>query len=59
MQRNIWVSTADNREECTFFFPAVRAGGGLSVGLVSDGSDHKKTARAARAIEAVLQEEIG
>ena len=59
VQRNIWVSTADNREECTFFFPAVRAGGGLSVGLVSDGSDHKKTARAARAIEAVLQEEIG
>lgn len=55
--RNIWISTADNREECTFFFPAVRTGGGLSVGLVSDGSDHKKTARAARAIEAVLQEE--
>ena len=57
VQQNIWVSTADNREECTFFFPAVRTGAGLSVGLVSDGSDHKKTARAARAIEAVLQEE--
>ena len=57
ISKNIWVSTADNREECTFFFPAVRTGAGLSVGLVSDGSDHKKTARAARAIEAVLQEE--
>ncbi|MCD8355520.1 MAG: precorrin-6A reductase [Clostridia bacterium] len=59
VQRNIFVSTADNRSECTFFFPAVRTGAGLSVGLVSDGSDHKKTARAARAIEAVLQEENG
>lgn len=55
--QNIWVSTADNQEQCTFFFPAVRTGAGLSVGLVSDGSDHKKTARAARAIEAVLHEE--
>lgn len=57
--QNIWVSTADNQEQCTFFFPAVRTGAGLSVGLVSDGSDHKKTARTARAIEAVLQEENG
>lgn len=57
IQRNIFISTADNRNECTFFFPAVRTGAGLSVGLVSDGSDHKKTARAACAIEAVLREE--
>lgn len=56
-ERGIFVSTADNRDECTFFFPAVRTGDGLSVGVVSDGSDHKKTARAARAIEAVLKEE--
>lgn len=55
--KNIFISTADNRNECTFFFPAVRTGAGLSVGLVSDGSDHKKTARIARTIEAVLQEE--
>lgn len=57
VQRNVFVSTADNREECTFFFPAVRTGANLSVGLVSDGSDHKKTARAARAIGQVLKEE--
>lgn len=56
-ERNIFISTADNREECTFFFPAVRTKNGLSVGVVSDGSDHKKTARAARAIEVVLKEE--
>ncbi|MDO4173221.1 MAG: precorrin-6A reductase [Eubacteriales bacterium] len=57
MERGIFVSTADNRDECTFFFPAVRTGAGLSVGVVSDGSDHKKTARTAHAIEAVLREE--
>lgn len=57
VQRNIFVSIADNREECTFFFPAVRTGGNLSVGVVSDGSDHKKTARIARAIEQLLKEE--
>ena len=56
-ERNVFVSTADNRDECTFFFPAVRTGNGLSVGVVSDGSDHKKTARAARAIETILWEE--
>ncbi|HIV67657.1 MAG TPA: precorrin-6A reductase [Candidatus Butyricicoccus stercorigallinarum] len=56
-QRGIFISTADNRDECSFFFPAVRTGANLSVGLVSDGSDHKKTARAARAIERMLQEE--
>ena len=57
VQREIFVSTADNRDECTFFVPAVRTGANLSVGLVSDGSDHKKTARAARAIEQILKEE--
>lgn len=56
-QRNIFVSTADKREECTFFFPAVRAGANLSVGVVSDGTDHKKTARAACAIEEILKKE--
>lgn len=56
-QRNIFVSTADNRAECTFFFPAVRTPENLSIGLVSDGSDHKKTAWAARAIEQLFEKE--
>ena len=55
-KRNIWISTADAQEECSFFFPAVRTGEKLSVGLVSDGSDHKRTARTARAIETILEE---
>ena len=50
------VSVADSREECTFFFPAVCQGDNLIAGVVSDGSDHHKTARAARAIRSVLEE---
>ncbi|WP_432617132.1 precorrin-6A reductase [Butyricicoccus sp.] len=56
-REHIFVSTADDRNACSFFFPAVRTGNGLSVGLVSDGSDHKKTARTAKKIEAILKEE--
>ncbi len=50
------VSVADCKEECTFFFPAICKGQDLVAGVVSDGSDHKKTARAARAIRSVLEE---
>ena len=50
------VSVADCKEECTFFFPAICRGEGLVAGVVSDGSDHKKTARAAKAIRSVLEE---
>lgn len=56
--RNIPVSVADCAEECTFFFPAVCRSGGLVAGVVGDGSDHKKTARAAQAIRACLEELI-
>ncbi len=57
VQRGVFVSTADSRDECTFFFPAVRTPGNLSIGLVSDGSDHRGTARAARAIEELFEKE--
>ena len=50
------VSVADRHEECTFFFPAVCLAGGLAAGVVSQGEDHHKTARAARAIREVLEE---
>lgn len=52
----IFVSVADSKEESTFFFPAICAGGGLISGVVSKGEDHHKTARAARAIRSVLEE---
>ena len=52
---NIPVSVADRAEECSFFFPAICTGGGLVAGVVSDGSSHRRTARAAREIRTVLE----
>ena len=52
----IFVSVADRKEESTFFFPAICAGGGLVSGIVSQGEEHKKTAAAARKIRTVLEE---
>ena len=49
------VSVADAPEECTFFFPAVCTGDGLSAGVVGRGDDHARTARAAKAIRAALE----
>lgn len=50
------VSVSDSREECTFFFPAVCRGGGLTAGVVSQGQAHSKTAAAAKKIRSVLEE---
>lgn len=53
----ILCSVADSAAESTFFFPAICARGNLTAGVVSDGSDHAATARAAERIRSVLQEE--
>ena len=53
---NIPVSVADCLAECTFFFPAICRGEDLVAGVVSDGTHHHKTARAARAIRETLEE---
>ncbi|MBM6937669.1 NAD(P)-dependent oxidoreductase [Pseudoflavonifractor phocaeensis] len=55
-RQSIPVSVADQAEECTFFFPALCTGNGMIAGVVSDGTDHHKTAAAAKAIRAVLEE---
>lgn len=52
--RGIPVSVADCPEECSFFFPAVCEGAGLTAGIVSAGGEHEKTARAAGAVRALL-----
>ena len=50
------VSVADCPEECTFFFPAVCEGGGVTAGLISrHGTDHHRAARAARAVRQALE----
>ena len=54
--RDIPCSVADCAAASTFFFPAVCEGGGLTVGVVSDGSAHGKTAAAVKRIRAVLEE---
>ena len=53
--RHIPVSVADSAAESTFYFPAVCQGGGLTAGLVSDGSDHHAVARTAKKIRALLE----
>ena len=50
------VSVADCEAECSFYFPAICVGEGLVAGVVSEGKDHHRTARAAKAIRKVLEE---
>lgn len=50
------VNTADCPEECDFFFPAVCVGNHLVAGVTGDGTDHHKTAEAARRIRDVLED---
>ncbi|WP_300298375.1 bifunctional precorrin-2 dehydrogenase/sirohydrochlorin ferrochelatase, partial [uncultured Intestinimonas sp.] len=54
--RGIPVTVADRREECTFFFPAICEGGGVTAGLISQrGEDHRRAARAAKRVREVLE----
>ena len=55
--RNIPISVADCREECTFYFPAICMGDSLVVGVVSDGTNHHRTAKAAKEIRELLSTE--
>lgn len=55
-QLGIPVSVADRKEESSFFFPAICQGGGLVCGLVSHGTDHRKTAVVAEKIRGILGE---
>lgn len=50
------VSVADAADECSFFFPAICEGAGLTAGLVSDFGEHRKTAYAAKIIRAALSD---
>ena len=55
-ERGILFNRSDRRDRCDFFFPAVCEGSGLTAGLVGDGSDHGKTAEAARRVRKTLEE---
>lgn len=54
MKRNILVSVADCAAESTFYFPAVCFGSQVTVGLVSDGTDHHAVSRTAKKIREIL-----
>lgn len=61
VSRDAWFvgamfNRADRPEDCDFFFPAICEGDGLVAGVTGNGSDHKKTAQAAREIRRVLAE---
>lgn len=54
-EENIWVSVADRREECTFYFPALAFGSHTVAGIVGNGESHGETARMAAKIREVLE----
>lgn len=54
--KNIPVSVADRRQECTFYFPAICTGTRTLAGVISRGEDHHAAAAAAKQIRSVLEE---
>ena len=54
-ERGALFNRSDCPEDCDFFFPAVCRGEGLVAGVVGDGSDHRRTARAAEKIRSLLK----
>ena len=54
--RGILVNVCDCPGECDFYFPAICQTETLVAGLVGDGSDHRRTARAAKAVRKTLEE---
>ena len=56
-QAGVLFNRSDCPGDCDFFFPAICEGDGLVAGIVGDGSDHKKTAQAAKMIRKILEED--
>jgi siroheme synthase-like protein len=55
-RKNIPVSVADCKEESTFYFPAIIDTENLTIGISSDGLDHKAVSGAAGKIRRCLME---
>lgn len=56
-ERGVLMNVADDPALCQFFFPALCQGNGLVAGLVSDGTEHSKTAKMAQKIRHLLEKE--
>ena len=54
-ERGVLFNRSDCPEACGFFFPAICEGGGLTAGVVGDGSDHRRTAAVAERIRETLE----
>lgn len=52
----ILFNRSDRPESCDFYFPAICRTDTLVAGVVGDGSDHRRTARAAKAVRRTLEE---
>ncbi len=50
----IYVSVADVKEECTFYFPAVITDTDMVIGITSEGKSHKLVKEATKKIKGVL-----
>lgn len=57
--RRIPVNVADDREKCTFFFPALVKDGPLTVGISTDGKSPFAASWVRREIAGMLPESIG
>lgn len=57
--RRIPVNVADDREKCTFFFPALIKDGALTVGISTDGKSPFAASWVQREIAGMLPEGIG
>jgi len=54
--RNIFYSIADREEECNFYFPAICTNDNLSIGIVSDGTQHTLVKETAEKIRRLIYE---
>ncbi|GBU20671.1 hypothetical protein R80B4_00550 [Fibrobacteres bacterium R8-0-B4] len=52
--QNIYVSVADSRDDCTFYFPAIAENEDYIAGLVSKKGDHAGVKRTAEKIREVI-----
>lgn len=58
-RQGLFFNRADCPADCDFFFPAICEGERLVAGVTGDGSNHRRTAQAARQIRQVLEEMDG
>ena len=56
-ENNIFVSVADKKEECSFYFPAIADDENIVVGICGNGSNHKEVSEKAEGIRNYLNKE--